>query len=147
MKTKDKQLKDIEWLSADKMHDTSKQWLSELEFIKDEQLFFDDLIKSYTLQLIDSKHFGESKEIVDKLSKFQKKTDSLIKIIKMHEGELKIMSEGMYQLEKKENYKTKHGELNINVIEFLKKYRVLKTQLFNLIKNIIKEQKQKRLLQ
>ncbi|NNK40881.1 MAG: hypothetical protein HKP45_09540, partial [Winogradskyella sp.] len=50
----------VEWLNADEMHDASKKWLSELEFVADEQLFFDDLIKSYTLQLIDSKYFNKS---------------------------------------------------------------------------------------
>ena len=42
----------VEWLSAEVMHEASRKWLSELRFIKDEQLFFDDLINSYTNHLI-----------------------------------------------------------------------------------------------
>ncbi|MDU8885708.1 hypothetical protein RXV94_06015 [Yeosuana sp. MJ-SS3] len=147
MKTKDKQLKYEEWLSAENMHETSQKWLSELEFIKDECLFFDDLIKSYTLQMLDSKHFVESKKMIDKLSSNQKETDNKIKSIKAHERELKIMVDGIDQLKEEAVYKEQHRKLIINVNEFLKNYRAFKTQLFNLIKKIIKEQKQKRLLQ
>ena len=149
MKTKEKELKYIEWLSAGDMHDSSKKWLSELDFTKDEELFLDDLIKSYTLQLIDSKHFEESKKFVDELKEFHKKTDNMIKLVKSHERKLKIMVDGVDQLEEEDNYKDEHRYLNNNMEKFLGKYRVFKSQLFNLIKNIIKEQKhaQKRLMQ
>ena len=39
------QVKYLEWLSADEMYEESKKWLSELSFIKDEHLFFEDIIK------------------------------------------------------------------------------------------------------
>jgi len=147
MKTKDKKLNYVEWLNADVMHEASQKWLSELEFIKDELSFFDDLIKSYTLPLIDSKHFEESKKMVDKLTKFHTKTDSLIKKVKIHERGLKIMVDGIDQPEAEQIYKAEHRGLVIKVSEFFAKDKAFKTQLFELIKNIIKEQKQKLLLQ
>jgi hypothetical protein len=146
MKTKGNQLKYIEWLNAEDMHDNSRKWLSELEFIKDEELFFDDLIKLYTLQLTNSKHFTESKKIVDKLSKFHKKTDNLISMVKIHERKLKIMADGIDQLKEGDNYKDEHQWFTKNLNQFLEKYRAFKVQLFNLLKGILKEQKQKLLL-
>lgn len=146
MKTKSKTPKYIAWLSAETMHNTSRKWLSELEFAKDEQLFFDDLVKSYTLQFIDSKHFEESKYIVTQLNKLQKNTDKLIETIKKHERELKIMVDGIDQIELEKAYKDEHGTLIIKVGDFLKAYRKLKMQLFNLVKAILKDKKQKRLL-
>lgn len=141
MKTKGNQLKYIEWLNAEDMHGNSQKWLSELEFIKDEGLFFDDLIKSYTLKLTDSKHFTESKKIVDKLSKFHKKTDNLISMVKIHERKLKIMVDGIDQLKEEDNYKEEHQWFTKNLNQFLEKYRVFKVQLFNLLRGILKEQK------
>lgn len=141
MKTKGNQLKYIEWLNAEDMHGNSRKWLSELEFIKDEELFFDDLIKSYTLQLTNSKHFTESKKIVDKLSKFHKKTDNLISMVKIHERKLKIMVDGIDQLKEEDNYKEEHQWFTKNLNQFLEKYRVFKVQLFNLLRGILKEQK------
>ena len=61
MKTTHTNAKHTEWLSADEMHFESKKWLSELEFCKEEQWFFEDLIRSYTLQILDNNHFEESK--------------------------------------------------------------------------------------
>lgn len=147
MKTKVDKLKYVEWLNAEVMHDASQKWISELEFIKDELSFFDDLIKSYTLPLIDSKHFEESKKLVDKLTKFHKKIDSLIKKVKIHERGLKIMVDGINQPEEERIYKEEHRGLIIKVNEFLEKDKAFKTKMFELIKNIIKEQKQKLLLQ
>ena len=147
METKQTNPKYVAWLSLEIIHNGSRKWLSELEFAKDEQLFFDDLIKLYTLQLIDSKHFSLSKKIVNNLSNLQKETHKLIAIIKTHENDLKIMLHGMNQVKAKNAYREEHGKLIIIVNVFLEKYRTLKTQLFTHVKSILKEGKQKRLLQ
>lgn len=146
MKTAYTNAKYVEWLSAEIMHKNSIEWLSDLEFMKDEQLFFDDLIKSYTLQLIDSKHFKESKIIIDRLSKLQKKSTLLIKYVKTHKNDLNIMVDGIDQPKEEEDYKNKHRSLIAKIKDFIIEYRALKTELFSLIKNIKKEEKQKRLL-
>ena len=110
-------------------------------FVKDEQLFFDDLIKSYTLQLIDSKHFKESKQLVDTLSALQKKTNVLIESVKTHETDLKIMVDGINQLKEEAAYKEEHRGLIILISEFQLEYNTLKKHLFKLVKRIIKNQK------
>jgi len=148
MKTKEVKVRKYEaWLSAETMHADSLKWLSELRFAKDEQLFFDDLVKSYTIQLIDSKYFSESKKIINKLRVLQKNTDTLIYNTIEHEKGLEIMIDGIDQIEEENIYKRKHARLMITVKKFLEKYRLLKTELFSLVKGIIKEGKQKRLLQ
>lgn len=146
MKTTRTNINYVEWLSAEVMHNASRDWLSELNFIKDEQMFFDDLIKSYTLQLIDSKHFGESNKIVNQLSTLQKKTKLIIKAVRNHENKLQIMVDGIDQLEEEENYKEEHRRLIGRVSKFREEYRTHKKELFALIKKIMKEGKQKRLL-
>lgn len=146
MKAKPKKTKYVEWLSAEVMHKASKKWLSELNFIQDEQLFFDELVESYTLQLIDSKHFETSKEIVTELSRLQKKNDHLIEALKVHENELEIMVDGIDQPNEEAMYKQKHRDFIVFVSEYFNDYRILKTKLFDLIKTIIKTEKQKRLL-
>jgi len=147
MKSKKVKVKYEAWLSAETMHKGSLKWLSELNFAQVEQVFFDDLVKSYTLQLIDSKHFTESKNIIAQLSALHKETNILINTIINHEKGLKIMVDGINELEKEAAYKEVHAKLIITVSAFLEKYRLIKTQLFSLVKEIIKEGKQKRLLQ
>ena len=146
MKTTKARPKFVEWFSADVMHENSNEWLSELRFINDELLFFDDIIKSYTLQLIDSKHFNESKKLVDELGALHKKTNNLIRIIQTHANDLKIMVNGIDQPKEEDSYKNEHREIMIKVNNFIKTCRRTKKELFELIKKILKEQKQKRLL-
>jgi tRNA/tmRNA/rRNA uracil-C5-methylase (TrmA/RlmC/RlmD family) len=146
MKASATEIKYVEWLNAEVMHNASRSWLSELMFIKDEQLFFDDLIKSYTLQLIDSKYFAKSKKIVERLSHLQKDTSKIIEKVKKHERALNIMLDKIDQLEEEENYKKEHRNLIILVTEFFQMNQSIKKHLFKLIKGIIKEKKQKLLL-
>jgi hypothetical protein len=146
MKTKQFKGHYVEWLNPEVIHKATLNWLSELNFIKDEQLFFDDLIKSYTLQLLDSKHFKKSKDIIDKLAQLEKETKNIIGIVKIHERDLKLLVDDIDQLPEEEAYKKEHQRLIIDVNDFLEKYRGTKKQVFKLIKGIIKEGKQKRLL-
>ena len=147
MKTTQTETNYVQKLSAENIHDESRNWLSELLFVKDEQLFFDDLIKSYTLQLISSKHFNKSKKIVEKLVSVQKETKILIDTVKAHESDLEIIIKKAKQLDEADNYKKAHEELIVLVSEFFETYKSLKKQLFKLIKSILKESKQKQLLE
>ena len=146
MKTKKISAKYVEWLNADDMHQASRSWISELKFIKDEQLFLEDLIKVYTLQLIDSENFLKSKGIVEVLKKLQKKNKALIKTIVIHENKLQVMVDGIDEPQKEEAYKDKHRELIIIISKYLKDYRKLKTKLFEVVKSAMKKEKQKLLL-
>ncbi|WP_242084639.1 hypothetical protein [Aestuariivivens sediminis] len=141
MKSKEKKIKYGVWLNAEIMHNNSRKWLSELEFAKDEQLFFDDLIKSYTLQLIDSKYFSDTKKIIDRLSLLQNETETLIRTVRNHDKGISIMLDDSYEVEKEEAYKKKHGKLIVVVNSFMEKYKTLKSELFTLIAEILKDHK------
>jgi len=80
------------------------------------------------------------------LSVLQKNTDTLIKNVMKHEKDLEIMVDGINEVQKENAYKDLHTKLIITINNFFNKYRIFKTQLFSLIKDIIKEGKQKRLL-
>jgi len=140
------QLKYTEWLDADEMHEASKEWLSELKFIKDEHIFFEDLVTKFTSQLIAYGNFSNNKEIIDAIYRSQKQNNTLIEAVKIHENELQIMVDGIDQLEEEKEYTKEHIDLIVAITEFLKEYRLLKTQLFDIIKNIKKEDKNRHLL-
>jgi len=135
-----------EWLSPEIIHKATLNWLSELNFIQDENLFFDDLIKSYTLQLIEAKHFNEGKVITDELKEIKKETNRILEVVTMHEKALQILVDGIDQIKEEEAYRKEHLRLIIDVSNFQKKHREIKKRIFKLIKNILKEGKQKRLL-
>ena len=140
------QLKYTEWLDADEMHEASKEWLSELNFIKDEHLFFEDLVTQFTSQLIAFNNFSSNKEIIDAINRSQKQNNTLIEAVKIHENELQIMVDGIDQLKEEKAYTKAHNNLIIAITDFLKEYRKLKTQLFDILKSIKKEYKNRHLL-
>ncbi|WP_178988335.1 hypothetical protein [Winogradskyella schleiferi] len=146
MKTTRTHLRYVEWLSPEEMHDTSKEWLSELNFIKDEHLFFEDLVTQFTSQLIAFGNFSSIKEIIDTINRSQKQNNTLIEAVKLHENELQIMVDGINQVKEEKAYVKEHSDLIIAMTEFLKDYKSLKTQLFDIIKTIKKEDKNRHLL-
>ncbi|WP_299157823.1 hypothetical protein [uncultured Tenacibaculum sp.] len=143
MKTILTQLKFVKWLSAEDMHATSKNWLLELKFIRDEQHFFEDLIRKYIFQLIAPDQFKASAKIVDSLAALNKENEKLINLIQKHENDLKIMVDGKDQLIEEEIYKVEHKRLIEIVDEFLKEYKNLKQSVFSTIKTIVKKEKKK----
>ena len=146
MKTIQINTKYIEWISAEEMHEGSKKWLSELQFMADEHLFFQDLVKTYTLQLLNTEEFSDTVEIIDVLNRSQKRNNELIELVKYHEKGLKIMVDGIDQPKEESAYKSDHKQLVITMSEFYKEFTDLKTQLFQIIKSSIKKDKQERLL-
>ena len=139
-------IKYIEWLRAEDMHEASKQWLSELKFIADEQLFFQDLIKDHTLQLVDKSVFADTKAIIDALEKSKKKNTDLLEAVKTHENDLVILVDEIDQIDEEKAYKKEHRGLVSLMSAFFIEYRTLKTKLFRIVKEAIKKEKQQRLL-
>lgn len=143
MKSTQVQINYIKWLKPGEMHKEHQEWLSELGFVNNEQRFFEKLLKSYSLQLIDSRHFEASKDIITNLRSIRKDTKNIMEMIKVHGDELEIMVDDIDQPKAEGTYRKEHLRLTIAVAEFLEKYKKLKMKFFKLIKEIIKEKKQK----
>lgn len=146
MKTIHTKAKFTKWLNADDMHDASKRWLSELYFFKDEQLFFEELITTYTLQLIDKSHYAQSKSIVDRLTKIVDETKVLTEAVEAHERSLSVMVDNVDQIDIEKKYKEEHRNLTELISEFKKRYQAIKSELFHLLKEVMKHAKQNKLL-
>ncbi len=146
METKKRTHRYLEWISPDEMHSATVQWLSELKFVRDEQLFLNDLVKSYTLQLIDKKTFEESKALVSNILASEKEVIVLMKRVQIHENQLEIMIDEIDQPKMEKAYLETHLELIKTMENYMQEYRDLKTKLFAMISKILKKEKQKRLL-
>jgi uncharacterized membrane protein YgaE (UPF0421/DUF939 family) len=114
--------------------------VSELKFIKDE------LIENHTLQLISKKIFEKSRNILHELSHSRKSLDPLLKKIINHHNQLTILLDGIDQPIKEKQYKENHWGLTIEMSKYFDTYKEVKRKIFDLIKAIIKQGKQKRLL-
>ena len=147
MKTNNPTVKYVEWRNPAQMHNKTLQWISELEFAKTEQHFLEELIEENTLNLISGNSFTKSKELVTHLSTTEKKVDLLLPKIQHHNNELEILVKEEEPKNEKDHVKETHYNLESAVVSFLTDFRELKSDIFDLIKHIIKMNKQKRLLE
>jgi len=136
----------VEWLSADEMHATSKLWLCELNFSKDEQLFLNDLVNSYSLQLSEPKIFNESKKLISHIAKAENEVIELIEQIKAHENQLEIMVDNLDQVKMEKAYIETHKELLKAMNNYTDNYWKAKNNLFKFITTLLKKGKQNHLL-
>ncbi|OED41028.1 hypothetical protein AB832_03445 [Flavobacteriaceae bacterium (ex Bugula neritina AB1)] len=146
MKSKQPTIKYIEWRSPEELYEASHNWVSELKFIKDEQHFLDELLENYTLQLISDNIFEKSSAIIKELSALRKNIEPMFKKVIKHQNELNILLDGVDQPEEERKYKQDHGKLMIEVCRYFNSYKDLKKEIFTLIKTIMKQSKQRRLL-
>jgi len=146
METKSNKRKLREWFSADELHEESKKWFSELKFAKDEQKFLNNMVKDYTLDIIDSDMFKTIQPVVESLNKSEKDLVDLFKKVQLHENQLQIMVDDVNQEKMEEAYLDTHNDLAMEVQDYFETYRDSKTKIFDIVSNVIKRKKQKRLL-
>ena len=141
-----KSYKYVEWLSPVEMHQATLDWLSELNFVRDEQKFLNDLVKTHTLELTDSAIFEKSRKLVGDIASAEHEVVALMKQVQAHENLLEIMIDDVNQPKMEAAYRDTHKDLTLAVRDYLINYRKLKSNLFGLVSTVLKKEKQKRLL-
>lgn len=136
----------LEWPNIKDLHADSIRWLSELNFIDDECLFFDDMIKTYTINLIDQSIFEKTKVLIGRLSQIQTKNKELINEISKHENSLDRLIQKSDNTNRAKVYTNEHKELLNSIRIHWDNYKPLKKDLFELLKGVLAEQKKKLLL-
>jgi len=147
MKSRTPNIKYIAWRSAEELNEATINWISELKFIKDEQHFLVELIENYTLQLIAGKTFEKSSKVMNELNQKRKQINPLLKRIIKHYNDLDVLVDLIDQPEDEKKYKDDHRQLLVEVSLYFDSYKTTKKRIFNLIKTVMKQSKQKKLLQ
>lgn len=145
MKKNNPPFKFVEWSSPDELHEESLLWRSELEFSKDEQQFLNALVKNHTLDLISGDTFNKSKKVISALAKEEKEVSALVARVVKHSNGLEILVDGVDQIKEEAAYKKDHYDLKIEVSRYYENYKQTKREIFELIKQIIKQKKQKQI--
>lgn len=136
----------IEWKSPDEMHFSSLQWKSELDFIEDEHHFFEDMLKEYTMPIIESKLFSRIKDLIDQLSESKKELDILHTEVSEHMKRLQRLVENVDEPKEGRQYRQEHKKILQEINKFSRNYKSLKKDIFEAVSQVLKQQKQKRLL-
>ena len=146
MKTIREHYKYFDSHTKEKMHSESKKLLLELYFVKDEQLFFEGLIETYSFQLIVNENFTQNRKLIERMNLLQKKNEKLIENLKDHENKLEILLNKNYQTINEIKYVLWHKNILKDIQDYLVEYRETKRLIFDMVKEIMKREKQKHLL-
>ena len=146
METKSNKRQYREWFSADELHEETRQWCSEMKFARDEQKFLNSMIKDYTLDIIDSDMFKTIQPIVDALNICERDLVELFKKVQLHENQLQIMVDGVNQEKMEAAYLDTHNDLAKEVSDYFVRYRDAKNKIFDIVSQVMKRRRQKRLL-
>ena len=141
MKTNTTEYRYVEWLSAEEMHGLSKEWFSNLSFIRDEQQFLNRLIESFAIKPLDKTEVGRLMDFKKALAESQRRSDSLYKQVQKHINQLEIMVDDVNQLEMERAYRSTHSKLLVKVNKYLQDYRTVKNRGFAKLKSILKKGK------
>ncbi len=138
MKTHKWQLKYVEWLSAEEMYETSKNWESELGFIHDEQLFFEHLLQKLIIGVSNPSESISELEMTGKLEPLKKECNILYSEVLAHQEKLSSLVGGAYLTTNETALKQAHYELMDTVGRFYISHQQFKKELFEIIKPQLK---------
>lgn len=146
MKNKEVKFRYIEWKTPDEMHFSSLQWQSELKFFKDEHRFFEDMLKEYTMPILESHLFSRIKELIGKLTDSRNSLNNMLQEVNDHANRLQRLVENIDEPKEGKLYRQEHKKILLEVNSYAKKYKQLKKDIFEAVSQALKQQKQKRLL-
>ncbi|WP_324721086.1 hypothetical protein [Salinimicrobium sp. HB62] len=136
----------IEWKTPDEMHFSSLQWKSELNFIKDEHRFFEDMLKEHTMPIIESQLFSRVKDLIERLTLSEKELQILESTVVKHINRLRKLIDDLDEPKEGKFYRKEHKSILNDVIHYSRQYKRLKREIFEAVSIALKQQKQKRLL-
>tara|TARA_R110001583_G_scaffold39773_2_gene127447 strand:- start:6834 stop:7271 length:438 start_codon:yes stop_codon:yes gene_type:complete len=144
MKTKLKK----DWISRNKsieeLHNDSKSWLSEVEFIIYEIKFLEHLLSTNYINYIDSGLYDRIEEFTKEIFNKKNVGTTLKELIFKHEKTLSHLIQNDSAISNT-NYIAIHNDLALEINTFISKYKYLKMQIFEIVDNVMTKKKQKKL--
>ena len=127
------------------LHDQSVQWINEIQFMTDEQVFLEHLLSSHFLELSSSKLYETTKRLIKKLKEVESLGNDLMDKIQLHNKHVGTIIEN-FNKEYQVNVDREHQSIKKDLDSYLLKFRYIKKKIFGIIKSIMKEHKQKLLI-
>jgi len=127
------------------LHDQSVQWINEIQFMDDEQVFLEHLLSAHFLELSSSELYETTKRLIRKLKEVETLGNDLMDKIQLHNKHVGTIIEN-FNKEYQVNVDREHQSIKKDLDSYLLKFRYTKKKIFGIIKAIMKEHKQKLLI-
>lgn len=135
-------LNSAEW---QELHVLTSHWQSDMAFFDDELRFIDVLFDKYFNALIDPENMDTTKSIAAKLSNLKSSREVLASRIAEHLHNIKeLMPNNSSQ--DAGAFREKHGRLEDDLSDFVKTFRAVKRDIFELTERISRTEKLKHLI-
>ena len=127
------------------LHTLSLHWKSDLAFYMDELRFLRKLIDKYFVWLMEDESVKSTQDLLNRLTKIHYRAEDIVSSIEKHVKH--IVKEMKFPLVKNDStFRKEHAELENLVTTFLKDFRQLKKEVFELTENVMVEEKIKHLI-
>ncbi len=138
---------DINWKEVQEMHENAQLWLNELRFIAYEHHFMEELLSGFFLKLSSKEHFSDASQLVKNLSDNKYANTSIFEKVQSHNNELYILMDDKHQPYEEKEIKAQHKSLKEEIEKHFHSFKETKSRLFDIVSKIMKEAKQKFLLE
>jgi len=127
------------------LHDQSVEWINEIQFMADEQIFLEHLLSSHFLELSSNKLYETTKKLIRKLKEVETIGNDLMDKIQMYNSHLGKIIEN-FDEEIELAIEREHISIKKDLDDYLLKFRYVKKKIFGIIKEILKDHKKKLLI-
>lgn len=127
------------------LHEQTVQWINEIEFMADEEVFLEHLLSAHFLDLSSSKLYDTTQKLIRKLKESGNLGKDLMKRILAHNKHVSVVIE-TFNKEYDKEIDREHQSIKKDLDSYVLKFRFVKKKIFNIIKEIMKDHKQKLLI-
>ncbi len=131
--------------SVEELHDDSKLWVSEIDFIIDEIRFLKNLLSSNYIQLLDAGLNEQITGLIKEISEKNITANMFTKLIKDHNNKLSNLIKNK-SVTSNIHYLDTHKKLEVEIKIFSKRYKKFKRQIFEILDKIMSTKGVKKLL-
>jgi len=128
-----------------KLHERSVIWISELEFMKDEQVFLEHLLSMHFLDLSTERLYDTTSKLIRKLKDIESVGLELTNKVQHHHDQIALALERS-EFSMENQLKKDHKALKKDIEIYTLKFRVVKKKIFGIVKDIMQHHKQKLLI-
>lgn len=130
--------------SVEELHNDSRIWITEIDFIHDEMRFLENLLSSSYIDFLEQGYQDKINNIATKISNEKSAGKTLKNLMLKHRKVLSDLINSGSVLSNK-NYLETHKKFEREINIFLRKYKALKKDVFEIVENIIRIKHQKQL--
>ena len=131
--------------AVQELHVLTSHWQSDMAFFADELRFIDVLFDKYFNALIDPENIGKTKAVASRLTMLKSDREMLSSGISKHLHNLKELITNT-PVKDLGILREEHVNLEESLTEFIKKFRVVKREIFELTERIARTEKARHLI-